>query len=157
MPTTRPTRSQQQNLKSIYAESDSEEDTEPEQETPKPNARSLAKKRLSEIYTPDQDASFSSDGGRAPLNSENAQAGPSSEGANGEEEGAGENSRAAAQARQKQQLLSIAQAPVINVPLDVMSSNFEEWMKMATDNKINAANSWNLLLSTTSMTCAPPE
>ncbi|GBE86468.1 Condensin complex subunit 2 [Sparassis crispa] len=27
-----------------------------------------------------------------------------------------------------------------------MSSNFEEWMKMATDNKINAANSWNFAL-----------
>ena len=37
--------------------------------------------------------------------------------------------------RQKQQLLkSVVQTPIINVPLDVMSSNFEEWMKMATDN-----------------------
>lgn len=25
-------------------------------------------------------------------------------------------------------------------------ANFEEWMKMATDNKINAANSWNFAL-----------
>jgi condensin complex subunit 2 len=31
-------------------------------------------------------------------------------------------------------LTSAAPPPVINVPLDVMSSNFEEWMKMATDN-----------------------
>ncbi|KZT51935.1 barren [Calocera cornea HHB12733] len=28
----------------------------------------------------------------------------------------------------------------------ILSSNFEEWMKMATDNKINAANSWNFAL-----------
>ena len=25
-------------------------------------------------------------------------------------------------------------------------ANFEEWMKMATDNKINASNSWNFAL-----------
>jgi condensin complex subunit 2 len=38
-------------------------------------------------------------------------------------------------ARSKARLLtSAAPPPVINVPLDVMSSNFEEWMKMATDN-----------------------
>ena len=45
-----------------------------------------------------------------------------------------EDTRAAAHARQKQQLLSVAEAPAIDVPLDVMNSNFEEWMKMATDN-----------------------
>jgi condensin complex subunit 2 len=33
--------------------------------------------------------------------------------------------------------------PVKRVPL---LANFEEWMKMATDNKINAANSWNFAL-----------
>ena len=61
------------------------------------------------------------------------------------------------------QLNVVEDAPIINVPLDVMSSNFEEWMKMATDNvsyssstfvqeltycvkKINAANSWNFAL-----------
>ncbi|KAF8141674.1 condensin complex subunit 2/barren [Boletus edulis] len=51
----------------------------------------------------------------------------------------------AALAKQKQ-LNSALPPPVINVPLDVMNSNFEEWMKMATDNKINAANSWNFAL-----------
>ncbi|KIJ55401.1 hypothetical protein M422DRAFT_24001 [Sphaerobolus stellatus SS14] len=40
----------------------------------------------------------------------------------------------------------IEDAPPVKVPLDVMSSNFEEWMKMATDNKINPANSWNFAL-----------
>ena len=34
--------------------------------------------------------------------------------------------------RQKQ--LSSLAAPEIDVPLDILSSNFEEWMKMATDN-----------------------
>jgi condensin complex subunit 2 len=60
---------------------------------------------------------------------ENAQAGLSSEGNSVEDHV--DTSRTM---KQKQQLKSVAQAPVINVPLDVMSSNFEEWMKMATDN-----------------------
>ena len=33
--------------------------------------------------------------------------------------------------------------PVKRVPI---LANFEEWMKMATDNKINATNSWNFAL-----------
>lgn len=33
--------------------------------------------------------------------------------------------------------------PLKRVPL---LANFEEWMKMATDNKINATNSWNFAL-----------
>ncbi|UZJ52699.1 hypothetical protein CBS101457_002019 [Exobasidium rhododendri] len=32
------------------------------------------------------------------------------------------------------------------VKLNVDSTNFEEWMKMATDNKINATNTWNFAL-----------
>ena len=36
-----------------------------------------------------------------------------------------------------------AMTPIKRVPL---LANFEEWMKMATDNKINAANSWNFAL-----------
>ncbi|KAF3916860.1 hypothetical protein ABW20_dc0110022 [Dactylellina cionopaga] len=36
-----------------------------------------------------------------------------------------------------------AQTPVKKVPI---LANFEEWMKMATDNKINATNSWNFAL-----------
>lgn len=39
-------------------------------------------------------------------------------------------------------LLSI----VNNIPLEQMTSNFEEWMKIAADNKINAKNSWSLAL-----------
>ena len=37
------------------------------------------------------------------------------------------------------QLNVVEDAPIINVPLDVMSSNFEEWMMMATDNVSNPA------------------
>ncbi|EJU03625.1 barren [Dacryopinax primogenitus] len=37
-----------------------------------------------------------------------------------------------------------AQAPPPS--LQILSSNFEEWMKMATDNKINATNSWHFAL-----------
>ena len=106
------------------------------------------KKRLSEAHV-DNDASFTSDGGRVPLRTvninddaaekrrrrkstkinviENAHAGPSSEGQDAAE---GDSLRGT---KQKQQLQAIA-APVINVSMDVMSSNFEEWMKMATDN-----------------------
>ncbi|KAL1747902.1 condensin complex subunit 2/barren [Schizophyllum fasciatum] len=51
------------------------------------------------------------------------------------------------QAKTARPLTSIpAPAAKINVPLDVMSENFEEWMKLATDNKINAGNSWNFQL-----------
>ncbi|KAH7929129.1 barren [Leucogyrophana mollusca] len=146
--------------------SDAGGDTEPD--TPKPNPRHGSKKRISErfsdVYGNDNDASFTSDPGRVPLRAvninddaaekrrrrkstkiaviENAQAGPSSEG-NAEH---AESSRAAQAKQKQQQLNSVAPPPVINVPLDVMSSNFEEWMKMATDNKINAANSWNFAL-----------
>ncbi|KAF8920746.1 condensin complex subunit 2/barren [Mucidula mucida] len=42
--------------------------------------------------------------------------------------------------------LTAVQPPVINVPSDVKNSNFEEWMKMHTDGKINAANSWDIFL-----------
>jgi|ERR1700722_2617167 len=129
---------------------DTDSDTDTEQRTPKPSRQHL-KKRLSEVHNPDNDHSFSSDPGRVPLRPvninddvaekrrrrkstkfaalENTQAGLSSEGNSVEDHV--DTSRTM---KQKQQLKSVAQAPVINVPLDVMSSNFEEWMKMATDN-----------------------
>ncbi|KAL7280856.1 hypothetical protein ACG7TL_005800 [Trametes sanguinea] len=166
-----------ENTRSLYAESDSGGDTEREQ-TPKPHARTMSKKRLSErLYDPDADGSFSADGSnglgsRAPLKSvninddvaekrrrrksakvtihledDNAEAGPSNAANTAEAtEGAADAPRATNLGRQKSQLLSVPQAPVINVPMDVMTSNFDQWMKMATDNKINAANSWNFAL-----------
>lgn len=142
--TTMPPSRARASKKVRVADSDSDNDTEPDA-TPKPPNRTLSKKRISDAY----DASFTSDNGRAALKGINMnddaaekrrrrksarvplpedEAGPSSEG------NAPEDVRAAAHAKQKQQLLSIAQQPEINVPLDVMNSNFEEWMKMATDN-----------------------
>jgi condensin complex subunit 2 len=131
----------------LYADDDSDGGTE--QDTPKPRRQNL-KKRLSEVYDPDADASFGSDPGRVPLRSVNVNddaaekrrrrkstklilpanvpAVPPLEGA----EDPGDPTRAAKQ--RQQQLNSVAPPPVINVPMDVMSSNFEEWMKMATDN-----------------------
>jgi condensin complex subunit 2 len=121
-------------------ESDSGETEYDDEPTPKPQR----KKRVSEAAF---DASLTSDPGRLQAQrsininddaaekrrrrksartivpDEDNEAGPSTE-----------DTRAAAHARQKQQLLSVAEAPAIDVPLDVMNSNFEEWMKMATDN-----------------------
>ncbi|EDR05679.1 uncharacterized protein LACBIDRAFT_302841 [Laccaria bicolor S238N-H82] len=148
----------------LPTDSDNESDPETEQETPRPQ-RSGIRKRLSEVYNPDNDASFVQDaaGARVPLRSvninddaaekrrrrkstkitvvENAMAGPSSEGIAAND--APEGSRAA---KQKQQLNSVDPTSLLNLPREIMSSNFEEWMKMATDNKINAANSWNTAL-----------
>ncbi|KAF8317160.1 barren [Clavulina sp. PMI_390] len=41
---------------------------------------------------------------------------------------------------------AVTPAPPPSISMDVMNTNFEEWMKMATDNKINAANSWSFAL-----------
>lgn len=141
MPPARTARSRPADAAPVDVDSDSAGDTENDDE-PTPKPQRIARKRISEAF----DASFTSDSGRAPLKSVNInddaaekrrrrkstrpviplddnEAGPSSE-----------DPRAAAHARQKQQLLSVAEAPAIDVPLDVMNSNFEEWMKMATDN-----------------------
>ncbi|CAK5267793.1 unnamed protein product, partial [Mycena citricolor] len=67
---------------------------------------------------------------------DNAEAGPSGDAL--VERDAADTSR-----KQRQPLNSVA-APVVEPPvLEILSSNFDEWMKMATDNKINAGNSWN--------------
>ncbi|KAG2113164.1 condensin complex subunit 2/barren [Suillus discolor] len=142
-----------------HHDSDSGGDTEPD--TPRPTLRQGSKKRISDMYGGESEAH--SDTGRLPLRAvnvnddaaekrrrrksnklaviENAEAGPSTE-----RQDQAESSKAAQAKLKQQQLNSVAPPPVINVPLDVMSSNFEEWMKMATDNKINAANSWNFAL-----------
>jgi condensin complex subunit 2 len=127
---------------------DTDSDSEPA--TPKPQKQHL-RKRLSEAYNLENDTSFNSEPGRPPQRSvninddaaekrrrrkstkitvvENAMAGPSSDG--NMDTDVPETSRTA---KQKQQLKSVAPPPVITVSKDVMSSNFEEWMKMATDN-----------------------
>ena len=45
-----------------------------------------------------------------------------------------------------QQVNVVSQAAVTPMKRVPILANFEEWMKMATDNKINAANSWNFAL-----------
>ncbi|KAJ7113713.1 condensin complex subunit 2/barren [Mycena crocata] len=138
----------------LYAD-DSDDDAE--QHTPRPHK--VARKRLSDVH----DVSFGDSPPRQPLKSrninddtaekrrrrkstkitiiENAQAGPSND--TSHERDPAETSRTA---RQKQPLNSVA-APMVEPPaLEILSSNFDEWMKMATDNKINAGNSWNFAL-----------
>ncbi len=148
MPPSRPSRAKKEVEESapLYADDDSGGDTDhDEQPTPKPQ-RTLSKKRLSDVY----DTSLNMDSGRPPLKSvslnddaaekrrrrksakvslmEEGEAGPSGEGA-AEQDPA----RPTAHGRQKQ-LPAVEEAPRIQVSLDVMNSNFEEWMKMATDN-----------------------
>ncbi|KAG6877148.1 hypothetical protein C0993_009941, partial [Termitomyces sp. T159_Od127] len=141
---------------------DDDTDSDNGQDTPRQNKQGL-KKRLSEAYIPEHDSHLPSDAGRSTHRSvninddaaekrrrrksakitviENTIMGSSSE-TNPDQAGP-ETSRTM---KQKQQLNSVAAPPIINVSKDVMSSNFEEWMKMATDNKINASNSWNFAL-----------
>ncbi|KAJ7133030.1 condensin complex subunit 2-domain-containing protein [Mycena filopes] len=120
-------------------------DSEEEQETPRPPR---IKKRLSDVH----DVSFADSPPRQPLKSrninddtaekrrrrkstkitilDNAQAGPSNEPAN--------------DPRRPRHLPQAEAAPQLSG--SPPSSNFDEWMKMATDNKINAGNSWNFAL-----------
>ncbi|KAI0272463.1 condensin complex subunit 2/barren [Gloeopeniophorella convolvens] len=160
MAPSRPARSSRAQM-SLYAdESSGESDTE---HTPRQHGKAQAlRKRLSDL----QDKSFGDDSntGRAPLKAVNinddaaekrrrrksakappghAEAGPSTGGGQGgTDEGAQQ-----AHSRHKQALKStIVETPVIDVPLDIRNSNYEEWMKMAMDNKINANNSWSFAL-----------
>lgn len=128
---------------------DSDPDTEPE--TPKPQ-RTATRKRLSEAYNPDIDASFVSDSGvRAHKSSvdinddaaekrrrrkstkiavpENAQAGPS--------EGNDDQADTSRSTREKQRLTTVApMVPPEKETIDIINSKFEEWMKLTTDNVI---------------------
>ncbi|TFK25577.1 barren [Coprinopsis marcescibilis] len=140
-----------------------ESDAEEDQDAPV-RQRSGLRKRLSEAYPPDADGSFISEsaGPRVPLKNVNMNddeaekrrrrksakvvldgpvAGPSSEGT---QDAGADSSRSAAKG--KQPLNSVVPQQAVKPSMDVMSSNFEEWMKMATDNKINAGNSWNVAL-----------
>ncbi|KAJ8515716.1 hypothetical protein ONZ45_g6881 [Pleurotus djamor] len=140
----------------LYADTD-EEFTEPEESPSRPSGSRHLKKRISEAYLPGHDASFSLDsqGARpavninddaaekrrrrksAKLTAEGTLGGPSSEGQNDPE------SRAA---RQKAQIASVALPAIPDVQININSASYEEWMKLATDNKINAANSWKFML-----------
>jgi condensin complex subunit 2 len=134
----------------LYAD-DSSGETDVEQ-TPRQRGKSQAiRKRISDT----RDKSFTDDGnpGRAPLKAvninddsaekrrrrksaknptvENSEAGPSTSGGQDDPE----DGTAHAHSRHKQALKSIiVETPIIDVPIDVRNSNYEEWMKMAMDN-----------------------
>ncbi|KAF5355261.1 hypothetical protein D9758_006042 [Tetrapyrgos nigripes] len=127
-----------------------EEGYNSEPETPKPH-RSGIRKRLSEAHL-QADTSFVSDSGARSINDDaaekrkrrkstkfaavdNPQAGPSSEVNDADTSRTG---------KQKRQLKTVA-APLPESK-EVMTINYEEWIKMATDNKINATNTWNVAL-----------
>ena len=129
------------------SDGDTDIDTDGDHEIPK-RSRQHLRKRLSEVH---HDHGGPSDHGRRSVNKnddaaekrrrrkstklavlENSQGGPSSEG--GQTALQDQQPEGSRMAKQKKQLTSVAQTPAINVPLDIMSSNFEEWMKMATDN-----------------------
>lgn len=117
----------------LYDDSDSGEDTD---NTPKPT-RHAPRRRISEANL---DSDVNSSPSRAPLRSVNI----NDDAAEKRRRRKSikviaalepEDQEQAEPGRSKGKLLtSAAPPPVINVPLDVMSSNFEEWMKMATDN-----------------------
>lgn len=147
MASTRRPRTQQES-QPFYAE---ETDTGSDQETPKPQR---LRKRLSEAHVPGDDASLGQQTGRPPLRTksvninddaaekrkrrksnklsvlENALPGPSSEGMMVSEKDPAETSRTGKQ----KQLNTVTPPQITDTPFDVMNSNFEEWMKMATDN-----------------------
>ena len=138
----------------LYAD-DSSGDTDVEQ-TPRQRGKSQAlRKRISDA----RDKSFTDDGnpGRVPLKAvninddsaekrrrrksaknttvENSGPGPSTSGAKSGVQDDPEDGTGHAHSRHKQALKSIiVETPIIDVPIDVRNSNYEEWMKMAMDN-----------------------
>jgi condensin complex subunit 2 len=165
-------RSTRTRTQTTYADSDS---SDPE-DTPKAKntQRPTKKKRVSDVFRPENGSPVNANDTRSPLksvdiNDDTAEkrrrrkstklSRPPMDDVDAlrpaDDGGARNHARA-------NQLNVVEDAPIINVPLDVMSSNFEEWMKMATDNvsiqvclrtqvngyiqKINAANSWNFAL-----------
>ncbi|KZT37936.1 barren [Sistotremastrum suecicum HHB10207 ss-3] len=127
---------------------DEENNSNDEQATPRP-AKKKAKKHMSEIMG---DSSFSAE--KQPLKpidmnddeAERRRRRKSVKVAAAAAAAAPLEEPATPRARPGQQVNAVEPAPPVAVPLDVMNTNFEEWMKMATDNKINAANSWNFAL-----------
>lgn len=147
-----------------YDDGESSADEQTDNEISARPARSHLRKRLSEAFVPDNDASLTAadttPGGRVPLKSVNINddeaekrrrrksakiaalpdisspgAGPSSEGngGNSNQDLSGDASRSMT-AKGKQPLNSLAAQPAAKAQIDISSSNFEEWMKMATDN-----------------------
>ena len=115
--------------KSLYAD---ETDQESEPETPRRQKTHL-RKRLSEAQIPDNDPSLTSDNTHVRINDDAAEKRRRRKSTKVHPEGSLEQEAAGSKTGRQEQLNSVA-APEINVSLDIMSSNFEEWMKMATDN-----------------------
>ncbi|KAF8492503.1 condensin complex subunit 2/barren [Gautieria morchelliformis] len=149
-------RSTRTRTQTTYTDSDSSdpEDTPKAKNPPRPTK----KKRVSDVFRPEHGSPVNANDTRSPLksvdiNDDTAEKRrrrkstkpflPPMEDADAVRPADDGGTRNHARANQ---LNVVEDAPIINVPLDVMSSNFEEWMKMATDNKINAANSWNFAL-----------
>jgi len=151
---TRPTRPRKNNT---YAADVSDSEPSYTEDTPRPKkGKSVKKKRISDVFAPQDD---NSDDPRTPLKSvninddlaEKRRRRKSSKPAGLSMDDVGAATRGEGEATPRRnpganQLDVVEEAPLIKVPLDVMSSNFEEWMKMATDNKINPTNSWNFAL-----------
>ena len=114
--------------KSLYAD---ESDQESEQETPRRQKTHL-RKRLSEAQILDNDQSLTLDNSQVRINDDAAEKRRRRKSTK-HPEGSLEQEAGGSKTGRQEQLNSVA-APEINVSLDVMSSNFEEWMKMATDN-----------------------
>lgn len=145
---TRPQRAQRP-APASHDDSDSGDETEPETPRPTKSAAGL-RRRISEV----QDKSYD-DGPRPATKTvninddaaekrrrrkstkitaiDNAEAGPSGAGDADGVAGAANTSRTTTGGR-KSNAVALLETPVINVPTDVMTSNFEEWMKMAMDN-----------------------
>jgi condensin complex subunit 2 len=129
---------------------DGDSDYESEPETPRPQKSNL-KKRLSDGHL-DTDGSFTNgDPSRLPLKSVNLNDDAAEKrrrrkstkltviddmamGGNSGENTVDQENAEPRTSRQKQQINILAPPAEMNVPPEVMSSNFEEWMKMATDN-----------------------
>ena len=153
MPAPRPTRSGTRTPITYAGDSDSESSDPEDTPKPKKTQRPAKKKRLSDFVVADNGSVAAGDDAHTPfkpvnINDDAAEKRRrrkstkrvrpsledvdatmrSSDGTDG-----GGTPRPGARARANQ-LNAVEDAPIIKVPLDVMSSNFEEWMKMATDN-----------------------
>jgi len=147
-----PSRSTRQPRAQLPLYADGSSSGSDDEQTPRQRGKSqIVRKRVSET----QDKSFTEDTnpGRVPLKAvnindnsaekrrrrksaknptvDNSEAGPSTNDRRDDIEDAG----AHAHSRHKQALKSIiVETPVIDLPVDVRNSNYEEWMKMAMDN-----------------------
>lgn len=154
-------RSTRTRTQTTYADSDSSDDPE-NTPTGKQSSRAGKKKRLSDVFVPPSKSTLDADDMRTPLKSVNINddvaekrrrrksiklVQPSMEDVDAVLRPADDGSTPRASARARAGQLNVVEdAPIINVPLDVMSSNFEEWMKMATDN-VNKISTYFLLMS----------